>query len=69
MLDYGRVAHPFQVANSKSQVMEGAPFFRVLCGRAGGDNAHSRLSICTLDSKLHTRIPVPIHYFHGRFLY
>jgi hypothetical protein len=36
---------PIPSGKSKSQIKGGAPFFRVLCGRVGGDNAHSRLSI------------------------
>ena len=43
---------------STSQTNWGAPFFRVLCGRMGGENAHPELSL-SFDRQLHTRIRRP----------
>jgi hypothetical protein len=42
--------------NSKSHINEGAPFFRVLCGRVGGENIRSELSLSVPDRKLHQRV-------------
>jgi hypothetical protein len=48
-----RVAHSNR--NSQSHINEGAPFFRVLCGRVGGENIRSELSISVPDRRLHWR--------------
>ena len=58
------VAHLFQ-CNSKSHLKWGAPFFRVLCGRVGGENARTYLpceggslwrSFCSVDAQSKLRL-------------
>src|ERR1700685_121312 len=41
----GRVAHHSD-CKSKSRITKGAPFFRVLCGRVGGEKANTKWPLC-----------------------
>jgi len=47
---------PIPIATLNHTYMRGAPFFRVLCGRVGGENIRSELSISVPDRKLHKRV-------------